>query len=166
MRNANTACLSDRWAPVLLLDGSRQERLPGRLKTAREAVAAAVQFGSHRPDAIGFSACQARPRQLVQVESSCAPHAEAGDLLELDNGSAFAGDGLYALEYLREGVKAWSGLRQVRQSKFGLEVEEGTGWTLIGEAPGAALCFIGRVVRVFRSSSAMVAGAEPFGLEG
>ena len=165
MRKANTVCPNDRWVPVLLLDGSRQERLPGRLKTAREAVAAAVQLGSHRPDAIGFSACQARPRQLVQVESSCAPHAEAGDLLELDAGSAFAGDGLYALEYLREGVMAWSGLRRVRQGELGLEVEEGRGWTLVGNAQGAVLRFVGRVVRVLQGSSAMVVVVEQFGLE-
>ena len=48
------------WVPIILLEENRQERLPGVFKTARVAVAAALQFSCLRPDAIGFSAVMER----------------------------------------------------------------------------------------------------------
>lgn len=86
-----------------------------------------------------------QPRQLIVVEASCAPFAEADDLLELQPGG-FDGDGIYALEYLRPAGCSWSGLRRVRAHCGSLEVQEGTGWAAVSDAAR----FVGKVCGVHK----------------
>lgn len=86
-------------------------------------------------------------RKLIVVESSCAPFAEADDLIELQPGG-FDGDGVYALEYLRPaGRTNWSGLRRVRAHGGHLEIHERAGgWVAVNEA----VRFIGKVCHVHK----------------
>jgi len=87
-------------------------------------------------------------RQLVVVESTCAPFAEADDLLELQPGG-FDVDGVYALEYVRPaGCANWSGLRRVRAYCGRLQIQEVAGdWVSVNDA----VRFIGKVCGVFKS---------------
>lgn len=87
-------------------------------------------------------------RQLIVVESTCAPFAEADDLIELQPG-AYDGDGVYALEYVRPaGLSSWSGLRRVRAHCGRLQIQEGAGdWVTANEA----VRFVGKVCGVFKS---------------
>lgn len=84
-------------------------------------------------------------RQLIVVESTCAPFAEADDLLELQPGG-FDGDGVYALELARPSGCNWSGLRRVRAHCGRLQIEEGTGWASVTDAAR----FIGKVCGVHK----------------
>lgn len=87
------------------------------------------------------------PRQLIQVGSSCAPFAEADDLIELQPG-AYDGDGVYALEYARPAGRNWSGLRRVRAYHGQVQIQEGAGdWVAVTEAAR----FIGKVCGVMKS---------------
>lgn len=83
--------------------------------------------------------------QLIVVEATCAPFAEADDLLELQPGG-FDGDGVYALEYARPSGCNWSGLRRVRTHCGRLQIEEGTGWASVTDAAR----FIGKVCGVHK----------------
>lgn len=87
------------------------------------------------------------PRQLIVVESTCAPFDEADDLIELQPGG-FDGDGIYALEYIRPaGCHNWSGLRRVRAHCGHLEIQEGAGdWVTVNEA----VRFAGKVCHVHK----------------
>lgn len=87
-------------------------------------------------------------RQLIVVESTCAPFAEADDLLELQPGG-FDEDGVYALEYVRPaGCTNWSGLRRVRAYCGRLQIQEGAGdWVAVNDA----VRFVGKVCRVLKS---------------
>lgn len=86
-------------------------------------------------------------RQLIVVESTCAPFAEADDLIELQPGG-FDGDGIYALEYIRPaGCRNWSGLRRVRAHCGSLQIQEGAGdWVTVNEA----VRFAGKVCHVHK----------------
>ena len=86
-------------------------------------------------------------RQLIVVESTCAPFAEADDLIELQPGG-FDGDGIYALEYIRPaGCRNWSGLRRVRAHCGSLQIQEGAGdWVTVSEA----VRFAGKVCHVHK----------------
>lgn len=87
--------------------------------------------------------------QLIVVESTCAPFAEADDLIELQPGG-FDGDGVYAIEYARPACAPhWSGLRRVRAHCGRLQIEEGTGWASVTDAAR----FIGKVCGVHKPRS-------------
>jgi len=89
-------------------------------------------------------------RKLIVIESSCAPFAEADDLIELQPGD-FTSDGVYALEYVRPaGRTNWSGLRRVRAHGGHLEIHERVGgWVMVNEA----VRFIGKVCGVHKPRS-------------
>ncbi len=92
--------------------------------------------------------------QLIQVESSCFPFAEPGDILELHPG--FSGDGLYALEYVRP-TGVWSGLRQARQRDGLLHIQEPTGeWMPVAGEWLSVVKIVGRVNRVYSSKGELV----------
>lgn len=93
-------------------------------------------------------AASAQLRQCITIGSSCAPFAEADDLLDLQPGG-FDGDGVYALEYVRPaGQPNWSGLRRVRAHHGRLQIQEGAGdWVCVNEAAR----FIGKVCGVHKS---------------
>lgn len=95
-------------------------------------------------------------RQLIVVEATCAPFAEADDLIELQPGG-FDGDDVYALEYAKPSCAPhWSGLRRVRAHCGRLQVEEGTGWANVTDA----VRFVGKVCDVFKPRP-----SHPFNLE-
>lgn len=87
------------------------------------------------------------PIGLVQVESSCYPLAEAGDLLRIRWGAEFVGAGVYALAYDFTDGRTWSGLRELRAVDGVVEVGEGASWSPI--TPVARI--LGRVEGSHRS---------------
>jgi len=103
-----------------------------------------------------------QPPQLIQIEESCFPYAEAGDLMELYPGDEFQGDGVYALQYVRS-TRTWQGLRRVRSGACGLEIEERDGWAQVTNESRSVLRLLGRVERVLAPTPAsldLVPGAS------
>lgn len=94
-------------------------------------------------------------RQIIQVESTCFPFAEVGDLLELSPCVDFAGDGVYALEYVRPASR-WSGLRDIRQVDGGIEIKEPRGWFRVPADQAHTLRLIGRVSKVYASCGEVI----------
>ncbi len=92
--------------------------------------------------------------KLIQIESTCYPHAEAGDLVELLPCDGFAGDGVYALEYRREHRPTWSGLRRMRRGPCGLEIEEASAWAPVTAQNAHVITYLGKVDRVWHSPTA------------
>ena len=95
--------------------------------------------------AIAASAPQ-HQRIYAQVEHTSAPFAEAGDLLELSIGTSYQGAGIYAVRSRNTG---WSGLRRIRRTDDGLQVDDLGTWRAM--PPDSPIELVGHVLRVLHS---------------